>query len=298
MNMAIAGTGAMAMFYAYSLKPLSPTLIGRRYRPFLVTESDKQTLLDPPFVSWNDAADTPWDVIILAVKWPAMPLVQQLLARQPNECLVISLMNGMGQEAALIPPLSPQQLACGLTTNAVTLSWNKPHRLPEATVTARGETTIPLMPHPLIPFWKETLDHIGWSWRFLPLEAVLRARWVKLVQNSVINPLSVLANAPNGALPDLPLWHLMPDLIHEARMIAQTAGIVLPSNLGEKVTQLARATAPNISSMLQDVRRHRPTEINAINGYLVQQARAHGMHLPTHEAVIALIDRIASNPNV
>jgi len=49
---------------------------------------------------------------------------------------------------------------------------------------------------------------------------------------------------------------------------------------GGTLTQVAVRTAPNINSMLQDVRAGRPTEVGAIYGYIVQQAAKHGVATP------------------
>lgn len=295
MNLAIVGTGAMAKFYASTFRTLAPTLIGRQSGgPFILSDNGHTEILNPPFLPWQAAAGISWDVIILAVKWPAMPLVQSLMTHVPSGSLVISLMNGMGQEEALIPPLDPSQLAAGMTTDAVTGTWDESRGLPAFTVTAHGETMVPWLPHPSMPLWQNTVTDMGLSWRFLPQDSVLRHRWVKLVQNSLINPLSALANVPNGTLPDMPIWNLAPALLHEARTVARAAGIVLEPDLDAQVVRLARATARNISSMLQDVRKNRETEIDAINGYLLRCATQYGIEIPVHRALVQLIHALSS----
>ena len=49
-------------------------------------------------------------------------------------------------------------------------------------------------------------------------------------------------------------------------------------DLRDYVMQVIDATAENISSMLQDIRALRHTEIDYINGFLLRRARAHGTY--------------------
>jgi 2-dehydropantoate 2-reductase len=42
-------------------------------------------------------------------------------------------------------------------------------------------------------------------------------------------------------------------------------------------------------SMLEDVDRGRPTEVELINGSLVREAREHGVPVPLHDALYALV---------
>jgi 2-dehydropantoate 2-reductase len=50
-----------------------------------------------------------------------------------------------------------------------------------------------------------------------------------------------------------------------------------------------RQTAPNDSSMLQDVRAGRRTEIDWINGAVVRLADRHGLSVPRHRQLVELV---------
>ena len=52
-----------------------------------------------------------------------------------------------------------------------------------------------------------------------------------------------------------------------------------------------RSSDENSSSMLQDVRVERHTEIDYITGYLLQRARAHGLSVPVNSRLYELIKR-------
>jgi len=62
-----------------------------------------------------------------------------------------------------------------------------------------------------------------------------------------------------------------------------------PEDLLAYVWEIVDSTAANISSMLQDVRAVRHTEIDYINGYLLRRARAHGINVPENARLYELI---------
>ncbi len=297
MRVGILGTGAMGRYYAKLFASLNPVMVGRQGGSYVLSQGQTRTIITPRFLPWEKAHPSMFDLVILVVKWPAMPIVQTFLQKADSHLLVISLMNGMGQEEALIPPLSPEQLMVGTTTDAISLFNDEETGLPQVRVMAVGRCVVPLIPHPLVPFWQQQLQELGLSdsWKFLSHAALHQERWVKLIQNSIINPLTALANVTNGELPQIPLWTLSQPLLQEARDVAQALGVALPSDLASRVLQLCQKTASNTSSMLQDTKRHRMTEIDAINGYIIHKAHTRGLQAPTHEALTYLIHAIESS---
>jgi 2-dehydropantoate 2-reductase len=106
--------------------------------------------------------------------------------------------------------------------------------------------------------------------------------WAKLVANAAINPVTALAGVPNGAI--LEQAHLRARaacLARETALVAAAEGIALPfSDPVAYVEGVARTTAANRSSMLVDLERMRPTEIDALNGAVVRRGRLHGVKTP------------------
>ena len=58
------------------------------------------------------------------------------------------------------------------------------------------------------------------------------------------------------------------------------------------VESVCKATSANVSSMLQDVLRHKRTEIDAINGAIVSEARKAGIEAPINETLTYLVKGI------
>lgn len=121
-----------------------------------------------------------------------------------------------------------------------------------------------------------------------------REVWRKAVVNAAINPLTAVHRVPNGRLLEEPRRTEALTLLEEARTAARLAGFDFP---GDEVVadfeRVARATAENRSSMLQDLERGRPTEIDAISGELVRTAAAHGVDLPSTRAIVEAVRRQA-----
>jgi 2-dehydropantoate 2-reductase len=72
--------------------------------------------------------------------------------------------------------------------------------------------------------------------------------------------------------------------------VARAKGIVLPfPDAAAQARRVARATASNLSSMLQDVLRGVPTEIDAINGAVVREGARLGVPTPANETLLRLL---------
>ncbi|KAF5352393.1 hypothetical protein D9756_005942 [Leucocoprinus leucothites] len=160
------------------------------------------------------------------------------------------------------------------------------------------------------------LDPLHTIWKPIhEMQVILRR---KLVVNAVINPLTAIMGCRNGDLLISPAAHrLMNSVCYEAaqaftaeyqsetdqwvnRLGAQGVDVntvsatrlpekLTKTALGEEVLKVASATRGNISSMLSDVRRGSPTEIDYINGYLLELGRAHGVRMPTNATLLNLV---------
>ena len=61
------------------------------------------------------------------------------------------------------------------------------------------------------------------------------------------------------------------------------------TELTEYIAGIIQNTANNYSSMLQDIRNNRRTEIDYITGFLIKQARAHGLSTPENDRLYHLV---------
>lgn len=114
--------------------------------------------------------------------------------------------------------------------------------------------------------------------------------WKKVVTNAAINPLTAIVDCPNGRLVEVPeLRALLRTLVVEAVKVAGTEGYRFDESLVEHTEEVCRRTATNISSMLQDIRAGRPTEIEAISGEILRRAELAMLPSPRTRVVYQLV---------
>ena len=164
------------------------------------------------------------------------------------------------------------RVVLGTTTTGATL-------LGPGLVKAGGDGIISMEAHPALGPIEEALKSANFK-----VEVVDDARslvWSKLIINAAINPLTALLRVPNGELLKRPAAReLMRTLAQEAASVASAEKITLRfRDPTAAVEEVARRTAANHSSMLQDIQRGAPTEIDAICGAVTRIGKQH--HIPT-----------------
>lgn len=132
--------------------------------------------------------------------------------------------------------------------------------------------------------------------------------WRKFAINCAINALTVVHDCRNGELLDggrrqQQLQALCEEIEVILEALAQHRGADIPElaavltpDLYTQVEAVLRATASNVSSTLQDVRRGRSTELPHLNGYLITLAEAAGVAAPRNIALMADIEHCARIP--
>lgn len=115
--------------------------------------------------------------------------------------------------------------------------------------------------------------------------------WAKMVMNCAYNALSALTRAQYGRMMQSgPVRAFSRNVIEETIAVARAEGVVLPADevmaaamgLAEK---MSRAT----SSMAQDLARRRATEIDSLNGYVLQRGQALDVATPANELLVAMV---------
>jgi len=133
-------------------------------------------------------------------------------------------------------------------------------------------------------------------------ETIVAELWAKLLYSAALNPLGALLGLSYGALAaDADTRTIMDAVIEEAFAVAWADGVTLRWGAAEDYREefyrrLVPATAAHRSSMLQDLERGRPTEIEAINGWVAARAAAHGVPAPVNATLTRLLRARARLP--
>ncbi|HIJ65181.1 MAG TPA: 2-dehydropantoate 2-reductase [Candidatus Hydrogenedentes bacterium] len=203
--------------------------------------------------------------------------------RLPSNTPILTLQNGLGNVETLCALVGSAAVLAGTTAEAAT-------RLGEGHVrhVAGGHTILGAWtscnPQPAL----DALTAAGFEVELT--DAPGQAIWQKAAVNAGINPITALLNVPNGELLRIAeARQLMRDLVVEAVKVATTEGYRFDRSLVEQAEEVCTTTADNISSMLQDVRAGKRTEIDAISGMIIQRAQVSALHTPRTRVVWQLV---------
>lgn len=121
---------------------------------------------------------------------------------------------------------------------------------------------------------------------------IVREIWGKAVINACINPTAAILGVRNGKLLESgTTTRFMREVCHECEEVASASSVSLPSRrMYPRVRAVCSDTAFNISSMLQDVRRGKRTEIGQINGAFCSYGEARGVPTPLNRTLVAIIE--------
>ncbi|MCE9993377.1 2-dehydropantoate 2-reductase [Enterobacter asburiae] len=238
--------------------------------------NESLTANDPDFLAQSDL------LLVTLKAWQVSDAVKALASQLPPTSPILLLHNGMGTIDELKSVKQPLLMAT--TTHAARRDGNIIVHV------ASGVTHIgPAREQDgdysyLADVLQQVLPDVAWHDNIRP------QLWRKLAVNCVINPLTALWDCPNGALKNHP--QEVAALCAEVAAVIEREGLhTSADDIQYYVEQVIESTAENISSMLQDVRGLRHTEIDYITGYLLKRARAHGISVPENARLYDMVKR-------
>ena|SRR6185312_6741127 len=120
--------------------------------------------------------------------------------------------------------------------------------------------------------------------------------WLKLWGNQCLNPVSALTGATVDVVASDPGSRaVLLAMMREASAIGERLGLALRVDAKRRLDGAA-ALGPHKMSMLQDLERGRPMEVEALVGVIGELAHVTGIATPTVDAVLALIRLRATRP--
>ena len=134
----------------------------------------------------------------------------------------------------------------------------------------------------------------------VPLEIsdnVAGALWAKLIINCAYNALSAITQMPYGRMVQgQGMEDVMRDVVDECLAVAKTDGVTVPGDIREAVQRIATTMAGQLSSTAHDVARHKPSEIDYLNGYVLRCGAALGIATPVNRVLHTLVKLLESRP--
>ncbi|MFA5147016.1 MAG: 2-dehydropantoate 2-reductase [Candidatus Omnitrophota bacterium] len=251
-----------------------------------------------PAVKLNATADPkdvgPCDLVIISVKSysteEACKGIKELVSDSTH---VLSLQNGIGNVQILNDQFGPERVIAGITNHGATLLdvGNVRHAGKGETVIGRpdGRLSGPLRDI------ANLLAKAGFETRVSKdIDSVI---WGKLIVNVGINALTAITRLHNGQLVEHEeTRELLRASVQEAMRIVKRKRIKLAyDDPIQKVESVCKATANNISSMLQDVLNKKRTEIDFINGAIVRQGKALGIQTPVNDTLTNIVKSLEAS---
>jgi len=204
---------------------------------------------------------------------------------------VMTLQNGMGNADIIADFITPERILAGTTSHGATMLGSGSIRHAGMGATTIGAWAQTEQGRQRARQFAEFFNQAG-----IETEAITDVRsvvWNKLLINVGINAITALTGISNGQILDLEITkELSCAAVKEAMSVARAQNVSVREDAVEHVFKVAEATAANRSSMGQDVDNRRQTEIGAINGFIVREAKQLGLDAPVNRALTALVETL------
>ena len=288
MDIVVFGAGSLGSLVGGLLaREHAVTLVGRDPHTSAIRESGLRVggafdfLVHPE--ATTDGTDLTADLAVVTVKAFDTESAARVLATGTLDA-VLSLQNGMSNEETLAVHLDCPVLA-GTTTYGAVLT--EPGFVE---CTGVGEVVL----GPREGGSSSVAERVGAAFasslETTVAEDMPRRLWEKLAVNAAINPTTALADLPNGAVRDGPAGRVSRAAARETARVARAEGIDLPDDAAvAAVEDVAATTAANRSSMRQDLGVGRRTEVEAINGFVVERADDPAISVPVNRTLADLL---------
>lgn len=122
---------------------------------------------------------------------------------------------------------------------------------------------------------------------------IRRSKWEKMCWNCVFNPITVLIDDHVAKALDHPeMTGVIRQIVGEVAAVAATLKVPLPLDMPERVVKATQEIRDIHTSMYDDWKAGRRTEIDYLNGFVVKKGRELGIPTPVNEALTAMIKAI------
>jgi 2-dehydropantoate 2-reductase len=301
MHVLVHGTGAVGGYFGARLAAggHDVTLVARGANLAALRANGLRVELAPtnetlhvrPRAVERPADAPPADLVLVCVKsYDTIAAAEALRPVVRPDSVVLSLQNGVENEAILADRLGLPPLLVGLTRIGVELT------APGTVLySGRGEILFGEPDGSESPRARRLAEAFGAAG--IPHELrrdVLVTAWEKLAWNAGFNAISTLTDATVREVLDRPASRdLVVRAMEEVDAVAVALGIPVRRRRTQAVLDDSLGGLPDFpTSMLQDRRRGRRLEHDAINGAVVRAAGRAGVAAPVNAMLLALLERL------
>jgi len=295
MNIVILGAGAIgSLFGGLLCKKNNVTLVGRKLHIQAIKKNGLKITgkthlnVDMSAVDSISKIDSSPDLLILTVKsYDTETAIKEAKNIIGNNTIVLSLQNGLDNVEKICKTIDIKNVVACVTTHGVFFS--KPGVVKH---TGMGETVL----GELNGKQTERIKQISKLFGNSDIETkisnnIFREIWIKAIVNSSINPLTTFFQCKNGYLLENPILEkIVEKICEESTIIANSEGIELSNtDMVEKTEEVIKNTSENYSSMFQSIKKDDETEIDSINGKIVEIGKKNNVETLLNEILVYFI---------
>jgi 2-dehydropantoate 2-reductase len=284
----IYGLGALGMLFgsrlqkAYGEDRVKFVMDSERYARH---KNDRYTINDEPFAfSMQDVAEVkePSDLVIIAVKGPALPAVIPMI--QPSvgeETVIISLMNGISSEDMLAERYDRRQIL-----DCISIGMDAMRDGTDLHYTKMGKIQIGSRNGDQ----KEQVEAVATALReadvpYEVMEDIRTAMWHKYLINVGVNQSCTAYETDYGHITSPgPIRDEMKEAMREVIRVAAAEGVTLSEKDIDEAIALEKTLKPEgYPSMRQDAIAGRTTEVDLFAGTVIALGKKYGIPTPVNE---------------
>jgi 2-dehydropantoate 2-reductase len=294
-NIMIVGAGAVGGFFGAHLAQHHPgvsfllrprTLQAVRDRGLTVRSAKGAFTVRPP--ATGDPRDLPSpDLIILSMKaYDLDEVMDQIEPVISDQTVLLTLQNGVDLEDRILARLKRDCVVGG-----VAFIYSKIVEPGVIEHYKRGAVAIGELSGQKSPRVLEIAELFAQAG--LPCQIsddIRRSKWEKMCWNCVFNPLTVIIDDRISKALDHPeMLRTIHEIVGEVAAVAAGLNVPLGADMAAKVLRWSQEIRDIHTSMYDDWKADRPTEIDSLNGYVVKRGQELGILTPVNEALVAMI---------
>ncbi|WP_440054992.1 ketopantoate reductase family protein [Pseudoalteromonas sp. T1lg65] len=285
-NIHIVGDGAIGLLLAKHLQSNHQvTLLTRKGQPksYQYAGLDGNKTITTNITTIDKVLKNSINTCIIPVK--SYQIKAAFKAIQPKlavNATVIFSHNGMIDWSPMLARLLPTQQACFLSTSMAGYK-----EFDKVIHTGQGASWFGALSAPATPFAAQSFSELFGDLENAQFSTDMQpVLWKKLAINIAINPLTAIEQCQNGQLRQPKYANIVLNLLNEVHHVALLSGVHLAlETLITLAYQVMAQTATNYSSMAQDIKYQKRTEIDAMCGFVQSMGEKVGVDTPYNSAM-------------